>query len=169
MLVKPWQQSQDRRRDDGRSRRDRYLSSRSRSGDRSDKRFSRDRGSSRSWSRGRERSRQRVSFQDRNRSRWRRDSTPGPGTANIIVHQCNVLYDDIYKTDEFFRKSSKTLGQAMVLDCGCPRSLMGRTEFEKIKKKYNFTLAKTRNTEKFKFGPSRIYDGNITFIRKSCI
>ena len=158
LVVKPWQ-SQDRRQEDDRSRRDRYMKSRSRSG--GDRRFSRDRAGSRSWSRGRDRSRQRVSFQDRNRSSWRRDSTPGPGTDRINIHHCNVFYDDVYKTDKLFTKSSKGLGQVMILDCGCPRSLMGRSEFEKIKKEHKYLLTRTRNTERFKFGPSRTYDANI--------
>ena len=56
----------------------------------------------------------------------------GPGTD---VHQCNVSYDVVYKSDQFFRKKDKSLGQVMILDCGCPRSLMGQSEFLRLKKK----------------------------------
>ena len=38
---------------------------------------------------------------------------------------------------------------------------MGRTEFEKIKKKYKFQTAKTNITERFRFGPSRVYESTM--------
>ena len=50
----------------------------------------------------------------------------------------------------------------MILDCGCPRSLMGRTEFERLKKTYRYcTLVKTHSNEHFRFGPSKIYQANV--------
>ena len=38
---------------------------------------------------------------------------------------------------------------------------MGRTEFEKIKKRFKFQTAKTNITEKFRFGPSRVYESTL--------
>ena len=38
---------------------------------------------------------------------------------------------------------------------------MGRTEFERLKKSFSYSLIKTNSKERFRFGPSKIYDANI--------
>ena len=38
---------------------------------------------------------------------------------------------------------------------------MGRTEFEKVKKRFHFQTSKTDVTEKFRFGPSKVYESTM--------
>ena len=176
MLTRPWQEERSKSQyEDRRARR--YSKSRSGSYDRSrtqksgsyerrggrswdqkhsrrDYSGSRDRDSSRerSHSRGRDRSRQ-VVFNHRGRPNGR-DLTPGPGRATYI--ECNPIYDRIYEADNFFRNKNKK-GQVIIVDSGCPRSLMGDQEFKLLRDRFRIKKKKMRETEKFKFGPSRIY------------
>ena len=43
-------------------------------------------------------------------------------------------YDRIYINDDFFKNKSKVVGQFMVVDSGCPRSLLGEYELEILMK-----------------------------------
>ena len=63
---------------------------------------------------------------------------------------------EIYNSEEFL-KSSSTIGQFMIVDCGCPRGLMGVKEYEKLKNKYEYELFKLKRKESFRFGPSKTY------------
>ena len=81
--------------------------------------------------------------------------TPGPGRATYI--ECNPIYDRIYEADNFFRNKNK-MGQVIIVDSGCPRSLMGKQEFKLLQDRFKIKKMKMRETEKFKFGPSRIYE-----------
>ena len=123
-IVKPWQ---DRGRspyqNKGREIRDRkegyqYRSGSFRGGNRS---FSRERSSSR----GRDSRRPTVSFKQR-KSGGHRDVTPAAGTVTDL----SSLHDKI-----FMNNSVKTSGSTIIVDCGCPRSLMGRNKYEKILQK----------------------------------
>ena len=65
-------------------------------------------------------------------------------------------FHEIYNSEEFL-KSSSTIGQFMIVDCGCLRGLMGYKEYEKLKKKYEYELFKLKRKESFRFGPSKTY------------
>ena len=84
----------------------------------------------------------------------RRDSTPGPG-RNIFL--CNTPYDKIYQTNEVFLNKND-LGQIIIVDSGCPRSLMGKSEYNILREKLKVKTECINNLEKFKFGPSKIYN-----------
>ena len=165
-IVKPWQGG-DRSRSWERRGRERFPRSRSRDsragkfgdGNRSFSRdkfgdgnrsFSRERGFDRSRersdSRGR-RGRSGVSFRERSR----RDVTPGPGMSKIV--ELNEAYHSIYLNDDFFKHKSRHHGQFMIVDCGCPRSLMGSKEYNKMKDKYSTEKIDAKD-QKFRFGPS---------------
>ena len=159
-VVKPWQdRHHDRSRERSRFSRSRSGDKRrgSRSRDRRDRNYSRERFSSkdRSSSRGRSKDKPPVAFQERRGRTFRRDSTPGTGMASITL--CSHPYDRIYKTDEFFRINTTELGQFMIVDCGCPRSLMGIREYQSLKMQFE-TISENVVEEKFRFGPSRIFD-----------
>ena len=54
----------------------------------------------------------------------KRDITPAAGMKNVIlIEKC---YDQIFSSDSFGRLQSKISGQFIIVDSGCPRSLMGR-------------------------------------------
>ena len=50
----------------------------------------------------------------------------------------------------------------MIVDIGCPRSLMGRKEYEKFRDSLSSSelksIKESKASEKFRFGPSRTYD-----------
>ena len=171
LLVKPWQEKKKQSEYHSRNRsgergRDRFRG-RSFSRDRSSDRFDRSRERSdrsrnfsgksrdRSDSRGRRSS---VSFHDR---RDRRETTPGPGTSAVIAF--NQPYDRIFNTDEFFKIKTRQMGQYIIVDSGCPRSLMGDKEFDKLKESLKLE-SKHVKEERFKFGPSRIYVSKVKAI-----
>jgi hypothetical protein len=104
----------------------------------------------RSGSRRREKYK-RVDFQQRIRES-RREVTPGLGRT--IITMCNTPYDRIYKSDDYFRNKSK-LGPVMIVDSG---SLIGQTEFHLLKENFVVDVEKLKSKERFKFGPSRVYD-----------
>ena len=58
--------------------------------------------------------------------------------------------------NEFSGENSTPLGQVIVVDSGCPRSLMGEEELEKLRHKVDVEMIKVKE-ESFRFGPSRIY------------
>ena len=72
------------------------------------------------------------------------------------VTLCVYPYDEIYKSGDFFRLENTNLGQILMVDSGCPRSLMGLKEYEKLKKSYILSEEGV-SSENFKFGPSRLY------------
>ena len=65
-------------------------------------------------------------------------------------------YDTIYSNDDFFQQRSH-MGQFMIVDSGCPRSLMGLKEYEKLKQEYETEVLNLKEHEKFRFGPSKSY------------
>ena len=165
-IVKPWQNKDS---DKSRSR-PRYSRSRSRdynrqsrsredtSRERGFRSYSRDsnRSRERSDSRGRSRRRSTVSFQDRSRRERGRDSTPGESTQTV----CNIEYDKVYLNEQFFKNQSQVLGQFMIVDSGCPRSLMGDKEYEKLRSKFKTESMKLSANERFRFGPSKTYNAD---------
>ena len=69
----------------------------------------------------------------------------------------NVSYDRIYKNDDFFTKQ-KVLGQFIIVDSGCPRSLMGDKEYEMLRRNFRTEEKEIKRNERFRFGPSRVYE-----------
>ena len=61
------------------------------------------------------------------------------------------LEDGVFLNKDWLRKCSKSLGQFMIVDCGCPRSLMGDKELTKLKELVDIQEVKVNN-EGFKFG-----------------
>jgi hypothetical protein len=78
------------------------------------------------------------------------------GEANVTF--CVLPYDEIYKSGDIFRSSRSGIGQCIIIDSGCPRSLMGMKEYEKIKEKFEISAETDVGKENFKFGPSRLYE-----------
>ena len=71
-------------------------------------------------------------------------------------------YDEVFVNDDDFITNYRKGQQFMILDIGCPRSLMGNQEYEKLKKSLsNSELSKIlefSSKEKFRFGPSKIFE-----------
>ena len=84
----------------------------------------------------------------------RRDPTPGPG-RNVFI--CNTPYDRIYQANKVFQAKNNS-GQIIIVDSGCPRSLMGRSEYKMLKEKFAIKEEFINSLERFKFGPSKIYN-----------
>ena len=55
-----------------------------------------------------------------------------------------------------FKHKSRHHGQFMIVDCGCPRSLMGSKEYNKMKDKYSTEKIDAKD-QKFRFGPSKVF------------
>ena len=72
------------------------------------------------------------------------------------VTKVNKSYDRVYLNDDFFKSKFSHHGQFMIVDCGCPRSIMGVKEYSKLKEHYHTEKLDTKN-ESFRFGPSQIY------------
>ena len=93
------------------------------------------------------------SFSDREIGGNRRSSSQDMSEVNVL----SVSYDRVYKSDEFF-KDTKVRGQFIIVDSGCPRALMGEQEYKMLKKSYRTEEMKLRRNERFRFGPSRVYE-----------
>ena len=61
--------------------------------------------------------------------------------------------------NEGLRKCSENQGQIIIVDSGCPRSLMGDKELDKLKDLVDVKEVKVKD-EGFRFGPSRVYNSN---------
>jgi hypothetical protein len=72
-------------------------------------------------------------------------------------------YDRIYINDDFFKNKSKVVGQFMVVDSGCPRSLLGEYELEILRKFMEIEVIDVKE-ESFRFGPSKIYTSNTKIV-----
>lgn len=187
LLTKPWQSDQ-RRRSRSWSQRRGSSSYQSGGKDRSQERYrdrSSDRRRDRSFERrdrSQSRERGRARSPDRSkRGNWnqggdtrsvsfreRRDSTPVPGRidndsidANEVLVVVNS-YDEVFINDEDFIENERKGNQLMILDIGCPRSLQGENEFRRLKDSLSTNELKELKvfsaSERFKFGPSRLYD-----------
>jgi hypothetical protein len=69
-----------------------------------------------------------------------------------------IMIDSIFLNEEL-RNSSKNLGQVIVVDSGCPRSLLGDEELKRLKELIEVTEHDVKD-EFFRFGPSRVYKSN---------
>ena len=66
------------------------------------------------------------------------------------------LDSEVILNNEWSGRTSEHLGQVIVIDSGCPRSLMGEEELEKLSDKIDVQIVKVRE-ENFRFGPSKVY------------
>jgi hypothetical protein len=71
----------------------------------------------------------------------------------------SVMNHDLIFLNEELRNYSESLGQVIVVDSGCPRSLLGDKELKKLKELVE-VLEYDVKEEAFRFGPSRIYKSN---------
>ena len=86
----------------------------------------------------------------------RRDTTPGPGMSNIV--SIKESYENVYNNSEISKLKNDVRGQFIIVDSGCPRSLMGSKELENLS--WVDIKFKDIKTEHFRFGPSRVYSSN---------
>ena len=114
-------------------------------------------GGDRSRSRDRARA---VSFSEKER---KRDLTPG--TENYFsfeddFYAINQEYDEVFINNHLEREGT----QLMILDIGCPKSLMGMREYKKLEHSLSEEdrshISKYPCSKKFRFGPSRVYESS---------
>ena len=72
--------------------------------------------------------------------------------------EVHVLDSGVFLNEELLRNSAK-LGQIIIVDSGCPRSLMGDHQLDDLKDVMDVTTFKVKD-EAFRFGPSKIYRSN---------
>ena len=71
-------------------------------------------------------------------------------------------YTDVFVNEDEFSEEKRKKNQFMVVDIGCPRSLLGRKEYERFLKSLppseRRRIREDKASEKFRFGPSRTYE-----------
>jgi hypothetical protein len=71
-------------------------------------------------------------------------------------------YTDVFLNEDQFSEQKSKENQIMVVDIGCPRSLLGRKEYERFLKSLSESsrrnIREYKASEKFRFGPSRTYE-----------
>ena len=81
------------------------------------------------------------------------------------VYILSIKYDEVYINDEDFIKNKEFGFQFMILDIGSPRSLMGKHEYDRLRAslsgKQLKRIVERPASEKFRFGPSKIYDSTV--------
>ena len=95
-------------------------------------------------------------------------------TFNVRIGNCDDIkevfyvdkeYHEVFVNDEEFSADARKKKQLMVVDIGCPRSLLGFEEYERFKDSLSSCeLRKVKEfeaNEKFRFGPSRVYDSRL--------
>ena len=91
----------------------------------------------------------------RSRSRGRGDSSFYSGMSVVNVE---MTENGVFLNKEL-RKCSENLGQIIIVDSGCPRSLLGDKELERLKELVEVKEFAVKS-EGFRFGPSRVYSSN---------
>ena len=66
----------------------------------------------------------------RSKSSGRLERTVSSGMSEAYL---TMLEDSVFLNEEWLRNCSKNLGQVIIVDSGCPRSLMGNEELDKLK------------------------------------
>ena len=100
-----------------------------------------------------------MCWRDRSRScnrRQKKDVALGNQTVNVL----NVSYDRIYKNDDFFTKQ-KVLGQFIIVDSGCPRSLMGDKEYEMLRRNFRTEEKEIKRNESLGLGHLEFMNQNL--------
>ena len=87
----------------------------------------------------------------RSRSVRQRRQTRSPGMSVV-----DVRLQDVFLNEEWLTNCSRNLGQFIVVDSGCPRSLLGEEELVKLKELVQVKEFRVKK-EGFRFGPSRVY------------
>ena len=107
-----------------------------------------------------------VSDYDRGGRVWYRSNSTGrlnrissTSSMSLAVSHLTVLNDSVFLNEEWLRNCTKNLGQVIIVDCGCPRGLMGDVEYERLKEMVEVKEI-TVKEEGFRFGPSRVYNSN---------
>ena len=84
-----------------------------------------------------------------------------------VTNICNDIYVDekyheVFVNDEEFSNDVSGKKQLMIVDIGCPRSLMGKKEYRKLLKSLSSSrlerVKEFKACERFRFGPSRAYE-----------
>ena len=70
-----------------------------------------------------------------------------------------MLMEDGVFLNDGLRNCSVNNGQIIIVDSGCPRSLMGKKELARLKETNDVTEFRVKD-EGFRFGPSRVYNTN---------
>ena len=95
----------------------------------------------------------------RNRSRTR-EGRERINHSGMPVVNIKLFDNGVFLNEEFLRNCSDSLGQIIIVDSGCPRSLMGDQEVDKLKGLVELKVFKVKD-EGFRFGPSRIYNSSL--------
>ena len=76
----------------------------------------------------------------------------------VEVFHVDKNYHEVFVNDEEFSEKKLKRKQLMIVDIGCPRSLMGRDEYEKyrdsLSQSEQRSIKVSKACEKFRFGPS---------------
>ena len=94
----------------------------------------------------------------RKKTERRRDSSNEDKLSGMSVTNFEWLDSELI-LNEFSGRKATHLGQVIVIDSGCPRSLMGEDELSKLMNKLEVEVF-TVKEESFRFGLSRIYTSN---------
>ena len=94
-------------------------------------------------------------------SSYRRDTGKSREEREKVWYTGMSRYDiDLLDTGVFLNeeqlRNSEDLGQVAIVDSGCPRSLMGHQQLDKLKELVEVKIFTVRD-EGFRFGPSKIY------------
>ena len=74
----------------------------------------------------------------------------------ILIEKC---YDQVFSNNDFGKLNNLLSGQFIIVDSGCPRSLMGKSDLNRLN---DFKIKCYEiETERFRFGPSRLYSSNL--------
>jgi hypothetical protein len=98
--------------------------------------------------------RRRKISRSRSSTRQRRGRTVSPGMSVV-----DVRLQDVFLNEEWLTDCSRNLGQFIVVDSGCPRSLLGEEELSKLRELVEIKEFGVKR-EGFRFGPSRVYTAN---------
>ena len=89
------------------------------------------------------------------------------GKACVEANSVNILannYEGVFLNDDILLTNISKGKQFMILYIGCPRSLMGKSEYENLLCSLSQTerenIKQIRCSEKLRFGPSRLYTAN---------
>ena len=86
------------------------------------------------------------------------------GNINDEVFFLEKEYDEVFVNDDDFVSDRKSK-QLMIIDIGCPRSLMGKKEYETLLDSLTPSevdgIKEFAASKKFRFGPSKLYESQI--------
>ena len=84
-----------------------------------------------------------------------------PKNEPVDVYTVSKDYHKVFVNDEEFYDQNGCRSQLMIVDIGCPRSLMGKNEYRRLRESFSSSerikIVESGANEKFRFGPSRTY------------